>query len=338
MRFTDVLGHPRPLAILRRALASGRIHHAWLFHGAEGVGKRTVAEAFAQALLCEAPGPDGGCERCPACAKVRAGTHPDLHRLDVPGERSRIPIEQFHALEAGLQMAAFEGRRRVALIDKADLLSREAQHAFLKTLEEPRPDTVLVLVTPRPSALLGTILSRCQRVAFGAIPPDVIARELVRRGNADAPRADLVAGIARGSLGRAIELAAANALADRDAAIEMADAAAQGILAPGLGWSEDFKGTAADRERVIRVLELLSLRARDVLVLASGGKAADLAHRDLADRSAREARVPGAALRAARAFARIAAARRDVIANVNPSLALQGLFVDLAAGTAAGPR
>jgi len=332
IRFSDILGHARPIEILTRALDSGRLHHAWLFHGPEGVGKRTVADAFAAALLCERPGEGGACGRCPACAKCAAGTHPDIHFLEVPEGRSRIPIERFHELEAALQLVAYERRRRVAIVDPADLLSREAQHAFLKTLEEPRPETVLILVTSRPSALLATILSRCQRIAFGPIPADLLADALVRRRQVEPARAALLAGIARGSLGRAIEIEEEESLGDRDTALGVIGRAVSGRIGEGIEWAEKFRGAAEDRERALAILELLALEARDVLILASGGSPDDLAHRDRAEETARKAKVPGAAERAGRAFDRIAVARRDILRNVNPALALQAMLADLASG------
>jgi hypothetical protein len=99
---------------------------------------------------------------------------------------------------------------------------------------------------------------------------------------------------------------------------------------PALEWAEQFRALPDDRDRALGLLELMALYARDVLVLASGGSAADLAHRDRADRIARESAAPGASDWAARAFERIERTRRDIQRHVNPSLALQVLFTDLA--------
>ena len=350
IHFSEVLGHEQPLDTLRRALASGRLHHAYLFLGPAGIGKGGVAEAFAAALLCESPGRpeiphpevsretrEEACGRCASCVWVKSRTHPDFHRLEVPEGKSRIAIEQFHALEATLQLAAYGRRRRVAIADPADLLSREAQHAFLKTLEEPRPDTVLVLVTARPSALLATIRSRCQQLVFGPIPADRLSHALIERWNVPRERADLLAGLSRGSVGRALELQKEQTLAQRDILLDAAGQAARGAIGPGLAWAEQFRALPDDRDRALGLLELMALYARDVLVLASGGRAADLAHRDRADRIARDAVAPGAPHRAARAFERIEQTRRDIQRNVNPALALQVLFTDLAAGGGACP-
>ncbi|MDP3940281.1 MAG: hypothetical protein Q8R92_19370 [Deltaproteobacteria bacterium] len=330
MRFSDILGQERPLEILRRATRAGRVAHAYLFQGPGGVGKRRAADAFAAALLCDDPAGEEACGSCASCVRFGAGTHPDLHVLEIPEGKSRIPIDRFHAIEAELQLASHGGRQRVAIVDPADALSFDAQHAFLKTLEEPGAGTVFILVTARPSALVGTILSRCQSVGFGPIPDAPLRRALAARADIDPKQVDLLAGIARGSLGRALALGKAGALPDRDALFEVEGAAQSGVLGPALAWAEGVRGTEEGRARALAVLDLLLLKAHDVMVLASGGLESDLAHRDRVRAMQDEARVPGAADRAARAFTRILRAQQDIRRNVTPALALQGLFADLA--------
>lgn len=333
MSFSGVLGHHRSIEILKNAMRSDRVSHAYLFQGPGGVGKRMVADAFAAALLCESTDDQEACGSCGSCARFEAGNHPDSHILEVPEGKSRIPIEAFHALEADLQLTPHGGRRRVAIVDPADLLSREAQHAFLKTLEEPRPDTIIILITARPSALPGTIISRCQRVGFGAIPQEVLGKALASRLGIDREKAQLLAGIARGSMGRAQALNQDQAFEARDGMLEVASAAIAGVIAPAVEWSESFRGTEQERDRAVELLDLLMLEARDVMILASGGRKEDLAHRDRAEATARRASLPGAAEEAARAFGRIAQTQRDIRRNVNPALALQGMFADLSPRT-----
>ncbi|MFQ5457641.1 MAG: ATP-binding protein [Myxococcota bacterium] len=331
MEFSAILGHERPTGILRRSARADRFAHAYLFQGPGGVGKRTVADAFAAFLLCESARDDDACGGCASCAKLRAGTHPDLHLLELPEGRSRIPIELFHALEARLQLAAHQGSRRVAIVDPADRLSIEAQHAFLKSLEEPRPDTIFILVTSRPSALVVTILSRCQRIGFGPIPAPVLREALAGRFGIDEGRAGMLAAIARGSLGRALALNDDKVLSEMDTLLEKADAAATGLVAPGLEWSESVRGTEEHRAQAMLLLDLLLLGIRDVMVLASGGAQADVAHAGRAEKLGRQAALPGAAQRAGAAYARVLEAQRDIRGNVNPALALQGMFTGLAA-------
>lgn len=312
-------------------MGASRVAHAYLFQGSAGVGKRTVANAFAAALLCDSPRDHEACANCASCVKFRAGTHPDFHLLEVPEGKSRIPIEQFHTVETDLQLVAQAGGRRVAIVDPADLLSFEAQHAFLKTLEEPRPDTVFILITSRPSALVVTILSRCQRVGFGPIPAGKMHETLLKRSDIEEQRAGLLAGLARGSLGRALALNDEKILAEMNAMLDVADSAASGLLGPALEWAEGIRYTEEARTRAVLLLDLLLLNVRDVMVLASGGEAADLAHTDRAGKLRREAGQRGAARRAGKAYSRILEAQRDIRRNVNPALALQGMFAELAA-------
>lgn len=210
-RLADVIGHERPLAILRRAITDRRLHHALLFVGPAGVGKHTTALAMAARLLCDR-GADDSCARCAACVQAAAGSHPDLHRVAVEDApkggkgrepKSRISIDQVRELQHKLTRRALAGAKKVAIIDDAHLLSDEAQNAFLKTLEEPPGDVLIVLVAASAAALLPTVRSRCQRVTFAPLPEAEVERVLRERG---LPHADarLLAAASRGSLGRAL--------------------------------------------------------------------------------------------------------------------------------------
>src|SRR5262245_53406363 len=161
----DIAGHNSSIDALRRAIASGRLHHALLFHGPEGVGKRTTAFAVAAALLCrEASRPEGdACGACASCSKVDKGIHPDVQFLTL--EKTVIPIDAVRALRQEAGYRPFEGAHRVFVIDPADRLSHEAQNALLKTLEEPSASARLILISSRPAHLLPTTRSRCQALA-----------------------------------------------------------------------------------------------------------------------------------------------------------------------------
>jgi DNA polymerase-3 subunit delta' len=197
---SSVLGQDRGVSILTSAIASARVHHAWIFEGPLGVGKFTAALAFAAMILDEttqpglsgglAPDPDSRVQRL-----LRAGTHPDLAVITKELARfhedkeirdrkqSSIPVEvvrQF-MLEPGRLAPQIPGASiagRVFIVDEAEMLGPPAQNALLKFLEEPPPRTVLILVTSNPSQLLMTIRSRCQRVAFGLLPPKAMRQWL----------------------------------------------------------------------------------------------------------------------------------------------------------------
>lgn len=187
----EVLGQGRALGVLDSSLTSGRLHHAWIFHGPEGVGKFTTALAFASVILDPSSGPDlSGRVRpdpeSPTQQMLRAGTHPDLHvvrkELAVVSrdEGVRRSKQTTLALEVVLEFLIEPAERtrtisgdslagKVFLVDEAQMLGREAQNTMLKTIEEPPPGTVIVLVTSSEERLLPTIRSRCQRVGFGEL-------------------------------------------------------------------------------------------------------------------------------------------------------------------------
>jgi DNA polymerase-3 subunit delta' len=184
--------------------------HALLFVGPEGVGKRLFAQTLAQALLCERR-PEAAfdpCGECPSCHQVTAGRHPDVLTVSKPEDRHELPIDAIRQLNHDLSMAPMHGRRRLAIVDDADDLSDEASNAFLKTLEEPPPGAVLILVGTASELQLDTILSRCRVVRFEPLEPHDLEPILLDHGLASDPaEAKALASRAEGSVGRAIGLA-----------------------------------------------------------------------------------------------------------------------------------
>jgi len=213
----DVRGQERAIARLGRALAAGRVPHAYLFSGPPGCGKYTTGLALAAALNCVSR-PGQGCADCPACAKIAAGIHPDVQTLVREGAAQIIPIDAIRErLIPQLAHAPHEGRVRVFLIEEATALQGPAANALLKTLEEPPPRTHFILCTAAPDQLLPTIRSRCQRVSFAPLPPDLRAR--LADETVAAERLDTIAGALReavdASAARAIHDAAAEASRER---------------------------------------------------------------------------------------------------------------------------
>jgi DNA polymerase III subunit delta' len=206
----SVRGHDRVVESLRHNLAQGRFPHAFLFVGPEGVGKRTFALKLAQALLCERAEASAldPCETCPSCLQIEAGNHPDVLQVARPEEKHDLPISVIRELCLDLGLKPARGSRKVAIVDDADDLNDEAANAFLKTLEEPPPGSVLILIGTSPELQLETIVSRCRVVRFDPLPEMELASLLREQGvTADPTEASRLAQLAEGSVGRAVGLA-----------------------------------------------------------------------------------------------------------------------------------
>lgn len=199
MGFGRVVGHRRPVQLLRAMIRRGRIPHALLFVGPEGIGKRTVALSFLQALNC-AISPGEGCDRCPSCVKLSRLSHPDL--ILVSSEGAAVKVDQVREVIRELTMRPLEAQWRGVIVDGAEQMTLEAANAFLKTLEEPPPRTVLILLAQKAEELPPTVLSRCQLLRFSPLRDEEV-REVLRRQGMDDP---MVAAFAEGSPGRALRM------------------------------------------------------------------------------------------------------------------------------------
>jgi DNA polymerase III subunit delta' len=194
----EIYGQDRAVGFLKETLRRGEMPHALVFTGPRGVGKYSTALLCAAALLCPAGEPDA----CACCLKVARGVHPDLHLVEAEG--NQILIDQVRDLEGELSIKAKESLRKVAIVDEAGTMNQEAANAFLKTLEEPPPETFIILVVESREALLETVASRCHEVRFSALGKRDIEAFLVEREGLDATEAERLARLSGGIFGRAL--------------------------------------------------------------------------------------------------------------------------------------
>src|ERR1044072_7952675 len=174
MSLAEIVGHTKQLAMLRSALSAERLHHAYLFIGPDGIGKRTAAIALAKAIHCEATNNDF-CGICVNCARISDGNHPDFRLIQPLPDKKEISIQQIRELERELNYRSFGGKRKIALIDPATLMNLSAQNALLKTLEEPPENCWIVLLAPNSGGLLPTVRSRCVRLSFAPLRRQQVA-------------------------------------------------------------------------------------------------------------------------------------------------------------------
>lgn len=273
---TSLIGHARVQALLRQAVAHGRVPQTLLFAGPEGVGKHTMAIALAQALNCTAARDGVACGTCRNCTRIAKKQFSDVVEVD-NGDTASISIKAIRERVLDpVGYRPFEGRRRVFIIDPADALGLPAQDALLKTLEEPPPAAILILISAYPDSLRPTVLSRCRRVRFGALTDLEVAQVLRERHAMGAADARARSALAGGSIAQALALDGGVLDDDRGAALELLQAAA------GTGVAAKLKVAAAvtkhgtkrrEREALGMRLAHVSTLLRDLGALSSAGSA-----------------------------------------------------------------
>ncbi|MCM2263736.1 MAG: DNA polymerase III subunit delta' [Desulfuromonadales bacterium] len=322
MTFAQIIGHERQKDILRRALAGGRLAHAYLFAGPEGVGKRLMALAVARTLFCEQR---TGCGECAACRKLDHRNHPDLHVLEPDG--SSIKIEQVRAIQRDLSLRPVEGSRKVCLIESAEAMTTAAANALLKTLEEPRGDTLLILLSSQPQRLLETIRSRCQILQFTRQPLELIRASLqTQLGVADA-EAHVLAALSEGSFKKAFGKDRQLYLDERRALLKTLTALSAGSILPTLEFAEQLAG---DKAALPDILEIFQAFYRDVLLTLHGRDASELVNLDLDEKVRRVAGREDVASVLGKLDA-LKGARWQLERNLNPQLVMEVLLLRLAA-------
>ncbi len=347
MPFADVKGQAHAIGLLRRSLSTGRSHHAYLFAGTEGVGKERAARILAQALNCESTNwregvTDDACGMCASCVAIERGVHPDVFTLspeaeqvargimtrsDFEGTPSRdLKISQVREMLGRLVLKASRGRRKVAILTPAEGLNEQAQNALLKTLEEPPPETCLVLVTSAPETLLPTVRSRCMLVRFAPLPMELVAERVVAARGVSKTDALAIAAMSQGSLGKALALDA-KAIERRRQAVTLEQ------KADALGADDrdrlDLAESLGDRDKAEAALEAWETFYRDALCMAAQADARILAMPELAEMSSVCAQRHSAP-KLLRRLKIIRESQKALAQNGNPRLQIEGALLAFA--------
>ena len=275
MSWKKVRGHDSLVRAFEEVIRRGRLGHAYLFVGPRGVGKRLFAFELAKALLCEADGDHlEACDRCPGCLQVEAGTHPDFVVAGRPEESLEVPIQTVREVCRSFGLKAVRGRGKVAILDDADDLNDAAANCFLKTLEEPPPRSVLLLIGTSPERQLPTILSRCQIVHFPPLEDKLVAELLRGQGVEDPAMIERLVSMSHGSVGEATALADPALWEFRSQLLESLAQPRPDSVAIGKRWTEfvEEAGTesSAQRRQAALALRLLIEFLNNVLACSVG--------------------------------------------------------------------
>ncbi len=326
----NIVGHEHSINILRRALAAQRVRHAYLFTGPEHIGKALLAQRFAQTLLCTG-GPDpyvapqNPCYACLSCRKVMHGNHPDVHYIARPPDKQFILIEQIRALQSDAARKTLEGRRNIFIIRGMHEMNVQAANCFLKTLEEPESDVVLLLTATDPRLLLPTILSRVQQVPMQLLSTTQIKTALEQRWQVESEQASLIAALAAGRMGWAVQ-----AVEDEDMLTERQAQLETLTKLPDTGIVQRFEVAqhlSADSDKVRGILELWLLWWRD-MVLAANNCLDLIVNIDMQGLLQKQAAKIGAA-ESRRMVRAILGTLEALEQNVNARVALEVLMLDL---------
>lgn len=323
-----VIGHEWAVELLAQAINIGRLRHAYLITGSQGIGKRTIAIAFAQAIVCSET--NAPCLECRTCTLVAQGKHPDVTSITplVSGKlikRDKIVIEPIRELIYHFSLRPIEAPRRVAVISDFEYATEAAANALLKTLEEPPGDGLLILTSESTDHLLSTIVSRCEHLALRPLRRGMVQRALTEGWNAPAEKAELLAHISAGRLGWAVRMVNDDdALERRFALLDDMAKILSGSRVERFSYADLL---SKDREAVRDALYLWQSWWRDVLLIASGSRSplTNIDHEAEVNAGARLLTIA----QACQAVESIRTCLEQIEKNANARLALEVLMLKL---------
>ena len=240
MRLSDVHAQPAAVRALRSSISRASVAHAYLFCGPRSCGKTTTALAFASALNCADPTPEGdACGLCMSCLRIQAGNDADVQLISPDGNQTKM--EQMQEMIRSLNYAPLSGKYRVFIIEQADTLNPSSENCILKILEEPPPYAVLILLSANPNSLLPTIRSRCRMVRFSRASTSEIEEVLRRSSDLSDDERRVIAACSQGLVGKAISAASGSEfMEERQAVLQALKAWADGPPVMGLRTAESI--------------------------------------------------------------------------------------------------
>jgi DNA polymerase-3 subunit delta' len=276
MPWQRVRGHDRVIEGFARVAKNRRLAHAYLFVGLPGIGKRLFARELARTLLCEERSPDSfaACDQCVSCTLIDAGTHPDFFTVARPEDKNEMPIENMLELCTSFALKSARGKGKVAVLDDADDLNDESANCFLKTLEEPPPRSMFILVGTTAERQLATVVSRCQIIRFAPLADNVVSDLLKQNGVDDPAHIARLVRLSGGSPGQALALADPDLWKFRGTLLGGLARSSPDTGALGRAFTEFVeeagKESSSQRRRAALVLRLLIEFVDDALAVSVG--------------------------------------------------------------------
>ena len=273
----DILGNEHIVEHFKKAIDNNKISHAYIINGEKGMGKRTVAKAFAMTLLCEEKG-TVPCMKCHSCVQALTDNNPDLIMI-TPDKPTTLSIDHIRqTLVNDVELKPYSNSHKVYIVEDAELMNNAAQNAILKTIEEPPEYAVIILLTTNISALLQTVLSRCVKLDIQPLKKEVVKKYLMEKEKVVDYQADIAVSFAGGNLGKAIELSKSQDFAEMlDEVIQLLryikDMQAYEVVAA-------VKRASEYKFRFTDYIDLMILWFRDVLVYKASQNVNELIFKD----------------------------------------------------------
>jgi DNA polymerase III subunit delta' len=316
MEFRNVMGHDKQKEMLASLVSKGRMPHALLFAGPEGVGKKIMAVELVKNFFCET---GTACGVCRPCRNLSSGSHPDFTLVS---KETAIKIDELRAIRRDVYESPFEAPIRVIVIDNADMMTREAANALLKTLEEPPASNLFILISSREQDVPLTIRSRCMRIPFGTLSCEKVIGYLRDVRDVETGQAELLARLSNGSISGALFWLDEEHFALRRRVAELVTGRTKGFANIALV----AEAITAGGNELTHLSFLLSL-LRDIWWVAVTRDAAGVANIDLAEIV--EETSSGRQAWAGRSIRRVQEALRTLRYNVNRWLAVEHLMIDI---------
>lgn len=322
MDFTQVLGHENIITNLQKAVDTGKLSHSYLFEGAESIGKKMVALAFAKTLLCKEEGLSP-CNICMACLKFDNFNHPDFQIIESASQT--IKKEVIDDLIKNLYIAPLEASRRIIIIDDCHKIGMEGQNALLKTLEEPPSYINIILITSNTNRILPTILSRCERIKFFPVESKEIEGILASKYERDLEEIHFLLNFTRGSVGQAMELAQSEEFFQaREELLEIIDDIIRGNSFRVFDSQDFFK---ENRDNWQEILDLIMFWFRDLMLYKELGNTDLLLYKDKIDLLSRQEFLKEKLI--SDTIEKIDRVRQDIENNINYQLAIETMLLGM---------